>query len=95
MSNFAGDKDTTTYTEPEGSLIYRSKIDLGSDWDEDDDRVGLFMGVHGGGHSVFVGVGGEADVQQFLYEAAVRSKLIKDGDPLILMKSVTADEDAV
>ena len=92
MSNFAGDEGTTVYTEPEGSLVYQGMVSLTADYG--DERVGLCMIASGGGSSVVVGINDEADVQQFLYAAAVRSQLIKDGEPLILMKRVTADEDA-
>lgn len=93
MTNFNADVNgVTTYTEPEGSLIYRGQVVLSADHAEEG-RVGLCMSAYGGGDSVTVGIGDEADVQQFLYEAAVRSKLIKDGDPLILMKKIE-EEDA-
>jgi hypothetical protein len=93
MSNFAGDEEKITYTEPEGALIYRGEIILASEYK--DDRVGLCVTMHGGGDAVAVGIGDEGDIQQFLYEAAVRSKLIKDGEPLILMKRVSADAEDV
>jgi hypothetical protein len=88
MSNFEYDEEneTTTYTEARGAAFYRGEVVLSSEFQGD--RVGLCMSSYGGGDSVTVGIGDEVDVQQFLYAAAVRAKLIQDGEPLILMKRI-------
>lgn len=94
MSNFSkGEDEEITYTEPRGVAFYRAEVVLSSEYMGD--HVGLCLSMYGNGESVTAGIADEADVQQFLYSAAVQSKLIKDGDPLILMKKVTAEvEDA-
>jgi hypothetical protein len=89
MSNFSNENGVTRYIEPRETLVYRGEIELSSEFDGDE--VGLALSAYGSGNSVHVGLGGEADIQQFLYAAAVHSKLIADGEPLILMKRVTVD----
>lgn len=86
MSNFKIDSvyGMTTYKEPEDTLMYRGEVMLSSEYD--DGRVGLCMSMYGGRESVTVGLKDEADVQQFLYAAAMRAGLIEDGDPLVLLK---------
>jgi hypothetical protein len=89
MSNFSSANGQITYSEPEGTDIYMGKIVLMSEYAAD--NVGLCISMRGGGSSVAVGIKNEDDIQEFLYSAAVKSKLIKEGDPLILMKKVSAE----
>lgn len=88
MNNFEIDDAnlSTTFREPEDAPIYRATAILTSEWNED--TVGLSLHLVGGGQSVAISIEDEADLQQFLYQAAVRGKLIKDGEALILMKPV-------
>ena len=95
MSNFTNDewKHVTTYREPESAMFYRGKVELSNEWGTE--RVGLSIIAKGGGSTVAVGISDEADLQQFIYAAAVRGKLIADGEPLILLKRVeVGQEDA-
>lgn len=88
MSNFTHEYNTTTYTEPVDTEFYHSEVLLAPEFEEDESKVGLCLKVEGNGKSVVLGIETMEDVQEFLYMAAVRSNLIKEGEPLILMKRV-------
>jgi hypothetical protein len=93
MSNFTNDerKHLTTYREPESALIYRGKVELSNEWGTE--RVGLSIIAKGGGSMVAVGIGDADDVREFVYAAAVRAKLIADGEPLILLKPFAVEQE--
>lgn len=93
MSNFSGENGYVVYAEPEGTPLYRGQIELSPEYEEKD-LVGICLTATGNENTVSLGIKGIADVQQFLYAVAVQSKLIEDGEPLILMKKITAEDAA-
>lgn len=92
MSNFTHADQWSTYAEPEGtSVFYDAEVTVRAEYPNDEGRIGLCLTAEGGGDSVSLGIKTMEEVQEFLYTIAVRSRLVKDGDPLILMQKVSAE----
>ena len=95
MSNFKNNANLgVTFTEPEGTSFYRGSLEIIPEYPSVPDKKGLCLTafIENRAESVSLGVKTEAEVRELLYHIAVQSRLIEDGEPLVVLKKGNGSE---